>query len=131
MTQPNLTNSRLSSLEKVAQQFEQWRATRVKLGRVPNDLWALVAPLMNQYGHNKITSALNVNHVQLKKYVLPFLANPQQKQTTFVECPIPIMPMFSTENCTVEITCKNGSAVKINGLTSIQIQTLLPSLMGG
>lgn len=131
MTQPNLTNSKLSSLEEVAQQFKQWRATRVKRGRIPNDLWALVAPLMNQYGHNKIVSALKINHAQLKEHTLPFLANPQQKQTTFVECPLPITPMFSTENCTMEITCKNGSTVKINGLTSMQIQSLLPSLMGG
>ena len=130
MTQPNLTNSKLSSLEEVAQQFEQWRATRVKRSKIPDELWRLVAPLMNHYGHNKIASTLRVNHAQLKEHTLPFLANPQQAPTTFVECPLPIIPMFSTENCTVEIACKNGSTVKINGLTSMQIQSLLPSLMG-
>jgi hypothetical protein len=130
MTQPNLTNSRLSSLEEVAQQFEQWRAIRAKRGRIPNELWALVGPLMNQYGHNKIASALKVNNTQLKEHALPFLKNHQQKPTPFVECPLPIMPMFSTENCTVEITCTNGSTVKINGLTSMQIQSLIPSLIG-
>ena len=131
MTQQNSVKSNISSLEEVVQQFEKWRVTRVKRGKIPNELWALIAPLMNQYGHNKIVSALKINHAQLKEHTLPFLVNPQQKQTTFVECPLPMTPTFSTENCTVEIACKNGSTVKINGLTSMQIQSLLPSLMGG
>lgn len=131
MTQPNLTNSRLSSLEEVAQQFEQWRATRVKRGRIPNDLWASVAPLMNQYGHNKIASSLKINHAQLKEHTLPFLTNSQEEQPHFIECPLPMMPVSPIENCTLEIVCKNGSTVKINGLTLMQIQSLIPSWTGG
>jgi hypothetical protein len=131
MTQPHLKNSQLSSLEEVAQQFEQWRATRIKRSRIPDELRKLIAPLMNQYGHNKIASSLRINHAQLKEYTLPFVTNSQKEQPHFIECPLPMMPVLPIENCTLEIVCKNGSTVKIKGLTCAQIQSLIPSWTGG
>lgn len=130
MTQQDITKS-VSSLESVAQQFEHWRATRKKRGKTPSELWALVAPLMKQYGQNEIATALRVNHAQLKERTLPFLSNHQQKQTLFAECPLPISaPSASTGSCTLEFTCKNGSTVKITGLVPTQMQPLISLLLG-
>lgn len=128
----NTEKQSIPSIEEVAQHFEKWRATRVKRCKIPSELWALVAPLMNQYGHNKIATALRVNHAQLKEHTLPLLANQQQTQSSsarFVECPLPMGSSWQGD-CIVEIACKNGSTVKISGLASIQIQSIISSLVG-
>jgi hypothetical protein len=130
MSQQNIEKPYTSSLETVAQQFEKWRATRVKREKIPNELWALTAPLMNQYGRSKIAATLRVNYAQLKENTLPLLPNDQQKPVRFIECPLPTIPTSSVENCIVEITGKNGSTVKITGLASMQIRSLVSSLIG-
>jgi hypothetical protein len=63
-----------SQLAVVASQFEHWRVTRGKRGRIPDALWALVAPLMDQYSHNEIAATLRLNHTQMKARILPFLS---------------------------------------------------------
>jgi len=120
----------INPLESVVRQFEHWRSTRKKRERIPGTLWELVAPLMNQYSHNEIAIALRVNHDQLKKYALPLLSHNQPKSTTFVEYPLSMATPLSS-NCILEFTCKNGSAVKISGLTSTQMQPFISLLMGG
>lgn len=124
-------NASSSSLKAVTQQFEHWRATRTKRGRIPNELWALAAPLLDKYNHNKIASALKMNHTQLKAGVLPFLSQMQPPSTTFVECKLPASTISLTGNCIVEFACKNGSTVKISGLTDAQLQPLFFALLGG
>src|ERR1700733_15176691 len=94
-----VTPCTLLSLEDVAQRFEQWRTTRVKRSKIPTELWALVAPLMNQYGHNKIAKALRVNHAQLKENARLYFPIPQQRQDLFVECPLPVPPASSVADC--------------------------------
>lgn len=123
--------SSVSSLEAVTQQFEHWRATRTKRGRIPNELWALTAPLLSKYGHNEIASSLKMNHMQLRAGVLPFLTQTQQPSTTFVECALPVSAIPLTGNCIVEFAYKNGPTVKISGLTDAQLQPLFSALLRG
>lgn len=129
MNQNHSTTISSAPLESVVHQFEHWRATRGKRGRIPDALWALVAPLMEQYSHSEITSALKLNYGQLKERVLPFLSQAPLKSTTFVEYSLPSLTS-SIENCIVEFTGKNGSAVKISGLTATQLQPLISVLLG-
>jgi hypothetical protein len=117
-------------LETVAHQFEHWRTTRGKKGRIPGELWKLVTPLIGQYNLNEIASALRLNYAQIKTRVLPFLSQSSIKPATFVEYPLP-SPSSLMESCLVEFTCKNGSAVKISGLTAAQLQSLVSVLLGG
>lgn len=116
-------------LEAVVHQFEHWRSTRGKRGRIPDALWALVAPLMNQYSHNEIASALRLNSAQLKERVLPCSSQTIQNSATFVEYPLP-PPASVMESCVIEFTCKNGSPVKISGLTAAQLHPLVFVLLG-
>lgn len=118
-----------SQLELVASQFEHWRATRGKRGRIPDALWALIAPLMSQYSHTEIAAALRLNHAHMKERVLPFLSQIPDKSVTFLEYPVP-SPTSSMERCVVEFTCKNGSPVKVSGLTAMQLQPLVSVLLG-
>ena len=128
ITSKSTAISNAISLESVAQQFEHWRATREKRGKIPDALLALVIPLMNQYSHKEITSALKINFSQLKKR-MPSLSHHQQKDTTFVEFPIPTLSS-PPENCAMEFTCKNGTVVKISGLIQAQMQPLISLLVG-
>jgi hypothetical protein len=129
MNQNNSDTPSSSQLEIVASQFEHWRTKRGKRGRIPDALWALVAPLMSQYRHHEIAAALRLNHAQMKERVLPFLSQMPDKSATFLEYPLP-SPISSMEGCIVEFTCKNGSAVKISGLTTMQLQPLVSVLLG-
>lgn len=129
VNQDNSSTTSPSHLDIVVSQFEHWRITRGKRGRIPDSLWILVAPLMDKYNHNEIASALRLNHAQMKERVLPFLSQALDKSTTFVEYPLP-SPTFSMEGCIMEFTCKNGSAVKISGLTAMQLQPLISVLLG-
>ena len=120
-----------STLEYAVQQFNNWRTTRRKRGKIPDALWKLVAPLMNKYGHNKIASALRVNHKQLKEHTMAISHSfpDQQKNPTFIECEFPLI-IPTKENCTLEFTCKNGSLVKMSGLTPAHMQLLVSLLLG-
>jgi hypothetical protein len=115
-------------LQAVVQQFEHWRSTRKKRTRIPDTLWALVGPLMNQYNRNEIATALRINHNQLKNALS--LLPPQSKQSVaFLECSTSITPSLPT-NCVIEFTCKDGSTVKISGLQPTQIQPLISVFRG-
>ena len=119
-----------SPLEAVVHQFEHWRATRSKKGKIPEALWKLVVPLMDQYNRNEISSALRLNYTQLKERILPISSESKQKSATFIEYPLP-PPVSVVEICVVEFTCKNGSTVKISGVTAMQLQPLVSVLLGG
>lgn len=119
----------LTSLESVVQQFQHWREMRSnKREKMPDSLLALAKPLLGQYSRNKIASALRISYAQLKR-ALPAPLPSQPPPSSFVECALPA-PFLSTEPCRIEFTCKTGSAVKISGLTSPQLQALVSLLMG-
>jgi hypothetical protein len=120
-----------STLEYAVQQFNHWRTTRSKRGKIPDALWKLVAPLMNKYGHNKIASALRVNHKQLKERTNAISQSfpDQQRNPTFIEYELPLI-VPTKENCTLEFTCKNGSLIKMSGLTPAHMQSLVSLLLG-
>ena len=121
----------VAPLESVVQQFEHWRATRGKRRKIPDALWTLVMPLLSQYSHNEIVTALKINHEQLKVGTSPLMHQlSPQKPTLFVEYPLPIPAVAMAENCIIEFTGKNGSAVKISGLNSSQMKPLISFLMG-
>lgn len=119
----------INLLETVVHRFEHWRLTRKKRERIPEVLWQSVAPLMNQYSHNEIATALKVNHEQLKEHVHPLLSHAQQTSTTFVEYPLPVA-ISSAGHCVLEFASKSGSMVKISGLSARDIHPLISLLMG-
>ena len=118
----------LTALESVKQQFDHWRATRGKRGRTPDALWELVVPLMHQYKHAEISSVLSVNHSQLKKQLQQFSSS-QKEVTQFVECSLPNRAPEIT-NSVLEFISKNGSPVKISGITTTEMMPIVSMLMG-
>lgn len=59
-----------SKLEKVRERFDDWRATRLKLGKIPEELWEAAIGLYPEYSICKIAETLRLNHGKLKKRIL-------------------------------------------------------------
>lgn len=124
-----VTSPSLTTLESVKQKFDHWRATRGKRGRIPDTLWELVAPLMHQYRHTEISSALSLNHSQLKKQ-LQQISSISNEVTPFVECSLPDhAPEIA--NSVLEFISKNGTSVKISGITTAEMTPIVSILIRG
>ncbi len=67
MTKNNKPKSRL---EKVRERFDQWRATRLKLGKTPEELWEAAIALHPEYSIYKIAETLGLNHSKVKKRII-------------------------------------------------------------
>lgn len=116
------------TLDSVKEEFQHWRATRGKRGRIPGALWALAESLTNQYSHNEIASALSVNHTQLKKQ-LQRSQSSQNERVAFVECALPPQaPEIQTR--ILEFMSKKGFPIKISGIPTAEMMSIVSMLMG-
>ena len=93
-------------------------------------LWALVAPLMNQYGHNEIATALRLNHAQMKEQRLPFISQNSQNHATFIEYPLPMAPPSTGSLCS-GIHMQKWLYGKNQWIAAAEMQPLISLLMGG
>lgn len=53
-------------LDDVKQNFEQWRGSRTKQGKIPDYLWAQTLNLIGRYNMSKIVQTLGMSTQQLK-----------------------------------------------------------------
>ena len=85
--------------------------------------------LIPHYDRNEIAQALRINHAQLKERIQQQGLPKQQDVATLIECQLPI-PASIGIDCALEFTCKNGSTVKITGLTATTIKPLVSLFIG-
>ena len=110
--------------------FKDWRSTREKLCRIPEDLWKIAARLSPQYPINTICNNLGLNWGTLKKKIDHFSlsANTDHpvtplKQPSFVELKLNSQelassffsndPASASPRCVVELTKPDGTVMKI------------------
>jgi hypothetical protein len=116
------------TLKSVQEKFNHWRATRGKRTKIPDSLWELVVPLMSQYKNTEISTALCVNHSQLKRQLQQCLIA-QDQPVSFVECSVPAhAPDISVR--TLEFISKNGFPVKIGGISAEELLPIVSILLG-
>jgi hypothetical protein len=60
-----------AELEGVVKQFEQWRASRRKIERIPEPLWQAAASLYPRYTVFRIARALRLDFVDLRDRIHP------------------------------------------------------------
>ena len=53
-------------LETVKQEFDTWRASRSKIGKIPDHLWSKAVELLKNYSVTEITRALHLSGGQMK-----------------------------------------------------------------
>ena len=111
----NLMHAPQSPLEKVQEQFENWRKNRKKRRPIPKSLWDSAIKLHGDYSIQQITKALRLNYTDFKKKI------PRTKTSeTIIESPpafidvdlsqyIPHAPEYS-----IELENTKGSKMKIS-----------------
>jgi hypothetical protein len=119
------------SLKYALDQFTQWRATRIKRGKMPEELKALLPPLLKTHKMGRLSKILRIDHNTLKH--LGQIYRPESKHSKirpklgmFTEC---ILPAVSAEGCRLEFSRPNGQPVKISGLTTESLRSLVTLLM--
>ena len=58
-----------ATLEEVKSRFEQWRTSRRKKTRIPDELRKQVLALLKQYPKTKVLRTLGINSSQLKDWI--------------------------------------------------------------
>lgn len=105
----------LSSLEQIQIRFETWRQRRKKRTRIPKSLWEAAVGLSEEYSVSHLSKALRVNHTALKRQIekmRPAQDSVPHASTTFLELPIP--PLNTVPECTVEIFRNDGAVMKMH-----------------
>ncbi len=136
MTSDNLVPTALS-LKKVSANFEQWRTTRPKKSKIPDDLWQQAMPLFKKYPKSKICKALRLSggqtNAKLKSMGNHTLKTPP-KPTTFVPIAMPPMLQEAEQPCVpgkLEIKCTDGAVIVMEGLNQRTLTQVLSQFMEG
>lgn len=129
-------NSTADQLDIVKQAFQEWRNSRTKKGPIPDYLWRMVKPLMNEYPVSMVSRSLGLSHSQLKQNVL-------EQSVSFVEAvscttsKIEVQQQASSADnnsqeqaCDIELKRPCGSLLKIHALPISVITTLISSFVG-
>ena len=143
-------SSQSITLETVKDQLTQWRATRVKGGRIPNTLWGTILSATKKYGHKKVAAELNLNPHRLRTQIekqarfVPFLSS---QSTDFIEFPLTSLPspcpqkpslkqtleqkvFFPREGGNLEFTRPDGTILKAFGLNHSDLCSLIKGFLG-
>ena len=101
--------------EELREQLEHWRRTREKRTRVPEAVWATAARLAQEYGTNRISRTLRLNHAALKKRVtngdVEQGDGPKGSPPAFVE--LDVCPSPTPTGCIVELQNASGPRLRI------------------
>ena len=122
----------LDPLDKVKQEFSEWRELRPKQSPIPGYLWDMVSPLLDEYPRAMITRVLGISSSQIRNRLL-------DNKVTFVEA-LPDTPETQPtdtpsandleRSCDIELRQPCGSVLKITALPISMVSNLIPSFIG-
>ena len=123
-------NQTPDQLDIVKNEFEQWRNSRPKQGKIPIYLWEMVKPLLNEYPTSMVSRALGLSHSQLKQNVTEqSVCFVEAVSTSNISSPVTSEPK-DLSTCDIELNRSCGSVLKINALPISVISSLIPSFLG-
>ena len=120
-------NNDHNALESVKAAFEHWRHTRIKQGKIPDELWMQVKSLLGQYSLTTICNSLKISHLQIKDKLAKETGEPQ-----FIEVanPLPFeVAGFNKEFCSIELNRPSGESLKIHTLPLTMIPQIISDFM--
>jgi hypothetical protein len=101
-----------SSLEEVRRRLEQWRATRPRRSRVPEDLWTSAVEVARQIGVSRAASILRLNYCLLKRRVeISGEIQPAREAAEFMELLGPAAGGCS--ECRIELEHPGGARMRM------------------
>ena len=116
-----------AGLEQVRGQFERWRETRGRRGRIPERLWQAAVRVAKEHGTDRTARALRLNSASLKRRLNGTAARraaAEASPPTFVEVDVQKSP-WATQ-CMVELEEPDGSrlCVQISGQGTVDLVAL-------
>ena len=120
---PNEAEAR-ASLETVRAAFEQWRSTREKRSRIPENLWEAAVSLSPFYSALCISKTLRLNYRELRHRI--GMHSSRNGPYQFVE--LNVEHVFSSGQCFMELRSPAGFEIKIRTMAAFPHQ--LTQLIG-
>jgi hypothetical protein len=120
------------TLESLRVELDNWRSTRTKQGRIPDDLWTKAISLLGKYSMSQLSRELRVSNAQIRAK-LNLLNKPKSAASEpFIEVPIPSLKHESTEvnlGSRIEIKRADGASMVIEHLNEQSLSNLLSKFM--
>ncbi len=121
----------LDSIDKVKEAFTEWREQRPKRCPIPDYLWDMVTPLLDEYPRAMITRVLGISSSQLKSRYPPSNVSFVEALSSNTHQPLDAQVSSTTEqSCDIELKRPCGSVLKIHALPVSVVATLIPSFVG-
>ena len=114
------------TLEAIKEDFAQWRASRTKIGKIPEYLWAKVLKILEDYPIGEVSKELHLSGGQV-------VAKRRQNNdnvlamSNFVERSL--APVVSRDNISVEIKRPDGTTLKIESVSEPSMLQVLSHFM--
>lgn len=124
------------TLEAVKQDFNTWRASRSKSGRIPNELWDKALSLLNNYQISEITKTLRLSGGQMKakRERLAGFKKPK-KLSKFVEVSLPTILQPTINNraltCKIGLSRTDGTTLMIEHVPESTLMQILNNFIAG
>ena len=104
----------IPTLEKVQEQFEAWRQSRIKRSAIPDVLWQAAVNLCQEHPISKVSSTLRLNYAELKHRVHVFTVShpaPCIAESNFIE--FSMSPSKMASECMVEMSDQKGATMRM------------------
>jgi hypothetical protein len=98
--------SHIPDIQDVQARLEQWRQSRTKRGRIPDELWAAAAALARRDGVSRTAAALHLDGGKLKRQMGARKTPARNKPPAFVE--LMTSSAIGRSEYTLEIEGGNG-----------------------
>jgi hypothetical protein len=128
MNKDTIANQK-TTLEKVSEQFKQWRTNRAKRGCIPQHLWHAAEELAKEHSLSKVAKTLCLSHTELKRRVhskQPSKGIISIAKSSFIE--VDAEAIISPEH-TVEIEDTKGAKLKIYSVGSCELSGLIRTFL--
>jgi hypothetical protein len=107
-----------STLDEAKKAMTHWRATRTKRRPIPDRVWDVVLPLINQHSYSTISKELGLSYQQIKNKLAPRYEDPPTQQTPFVSVDLASTPFNDEQQkpgYKIALTKPNGVSLVIDG----------------
>ncbi len=114
---------------EVKAQFEHWRKTRTKRGKIPDELWSAAVELTKLHSVNQIAKLMRLNASDLSKKTQsvssPIIKANEESPVSFIE--FPKISNCNLRSCEIDLKRTDGSEMQIR--LSSSNTTDLPALI--
>ena len=125
------------TLDSVYDEFNQWRSTRTKQGRIPDNLWAKAIHLLEHHSMTEISRSLRVSHEQITAKLNQYRSiksenNIIEESSPFVEVSLPSIKHEQTDiqlGSRIELKRADGASMIIEHLSDQALTNLLATFM--